>query len=144
MYQKYAYMVDVMEKKKQILEEMMDGVNTIHSTMKESLRTQSLIRSQKVLIPRKDMMVNEMAGYKKQPQVISKINTQSNLFSRRLTAGKTKTTINLHPVARISVCPSNTKGSYLKSLNRSRQRKRLMRPTVAPLTGLMQLMENMI
>ncbi len=51
MYEKYAYMVDVMEKKKQVLEEMMDGVNTIHSTMK-------------------DMIVNEMAGSKKQAQVI--------------------------------------------------------------------------
>ncbi|CBY37564.1 unnamed protein product [Oikopleura dioica] len=49
MYEKYAYMVDVMEKKKQVLEEMMDGVNTIHSTMKA-------------------MIVNEMAGSKKQAQ----------------------------------------------------------------------------
>ncbi|CAG5090056.1 Oidioi.mRNA.OKI2018_I69.PAR.g12447.t1.cds [Oikopleura dioica] len=79
---KYAYMVDVMEKKKRILEEMMDGVNTIHSTMKESLRAQKLIRSQKVLIPRKDMIVNEMAGYKKQPQPSSyRRNDQDNYQS---------------------------------------------------------------
>lgn len=138
MYQKYAYMVDVMEKKKRILEEMMDGVNTIHSTMKESLRAQSLIISEKVLIPRKDMMVNEMAGYKKQPQVVLKINIQSTVFSRRLTAGTTKTTINLRLVARISVCLSNTKGNCMKLLNRSRSQKRLKRPIVVPLTGLMQ------
>jgi len=99
MYEKYAYMVDVMEKKKQVLEEMMDGVNTIHSTMK-------------------DMIVNEMAGSKKQEQVIPKIDIQSKTFSLCLTAG-----IINHCRCRVALtmlCQNNMKGSCTKSRKQSR------------------------
>ena len=123
MYEKYAYMVDVMEKKKQVLEEMMDGVNTIHSTMK-------------------DMIVNEMAGSKKQEQVISKIDIQSKTFSLRLTAGM------ISPCrCRVALTMlHNMKGSCTKSRKQSRQQS-VKKPTqrvAATLMVQVHSMENMI
>jgi hypothetical protein len=123
MYEKYAYMVDVMEKKKQVLEEMMDGVNTIHSTMK-------------------DMIVNEMAGSKKQAQVISKIDIQSKTFSLRLTAGM------ISP-CRCQVALTmlhNMKGSCTKLRKQSRQQsvKNPTQQVAATLMVQMRSMENMI
>ena len=125
MYEKYAYMVDVMEKKKQVLEEMMDGVNTIHSTMK-------------------DMIVNEMAGSKKQAQVISKIDIQSKTFSLRLIAG----IINPYRcrVALTMLYQNNMKGSCTKLRKQNRQQsvKKLTQQVAATLMVQMRSMENMI